>query len=88
MIKLVCDNFSGTIQIDEGVVRQVTPETIKPEEKPSKPKTMTGKPKKVDRGRVGALYRGGWSIDAIADDVGCSTVTVRNIIHELGLTGE
>lgn len=55
------------------------PEEPKEDPKPAK----TGSGKKVDRGRVLALYRAGWATKAIADDVGCSVQSVLNVIHEL-----
>lgn len=59
-----------------------------PEPKPKpKPATQTPKPKaavapKVDHGRIVALYKAGWTIPRIADDVGCSQQTVYNHLQK------
>lgn len=48
-------------------------------------KTEKAKPKKgrkVDTGKIKALYDGKWSIKAIADEMKCSEQTVRNVIKE------
>lgn len=56
-------------------------EEQKPEEEPATSK------KKVDHGRIVALYtaRDPWSIKDIADDVGCSFQTVINHLKKEGL---
>lgn len=38
--------------------------------------------KKVDHGRIMALYKAGWTIKNIADDVGCSVQTVYTHISQ------
>ena len=50
-----------------------------PEEssKPSKPRKNA-----IDRGRILALNRGGWSVKAIAEDVRCSEPSVRKVLRE------
>lgn len=69
--------------------RDICPECVKkiaaqlPKEEP-KPKRTTAKKEapvrqKVDRGKVIALAKAGWSITKIADEMGCSDQTVRNI---------
>ena len=51
-----------------------------PEQKPKQKKP--GKPA-IDRGKIGALHRAGWSTRQIASEVGCSDQTVLNVIKEL-----
>ena len=58
--------------------KEVAPEPVKAE----KPKKKSSS-KKVDHGRIMALYHGkygNWSVKDIAEDVGCSEQTVRNTI--------
>lgn len=43
------------------------------------------KPKPVDKGKVGALYKAGWTVAKIADEMRCSQGTIYKIIKELGL---
>ena len=50
------------------------------EKEPEKPKPKKGR--KVDTGKIKALYDGKWSIKAIADEMKCSEQTVRNVIKE------
>ena len=47
----------------------------------TKPKT---EPKKsgVDHGKLIALWKAKWSIEKIADEMGCTTTTVRNHIRQ------
>ena len=54
----------------------------KPEPKKEKPAV---KREPVDHGRIVALYNAGWSMDKIADDVGCSAQTVANHLKKEGL---
>ena len=43
------------------------------------------KPKPEDKGKVGALYKAGWTVAKIADEMRCSQGTVYRIIKEMGL---
>lgn len=60
----------GTI---EKAVDKAVPET------PEKPKPAP----RIDVGKLGALYRAGWEPKKIADELGCSTQTVRNYIAKI-----
>ena len=62
-----------------------------PEHKPktepkvkTKPKTEPKKsgPSGIDHGKLIALHKAGWSIEKIADELGCTTTTVRNHIRQ------
>lgn len=65
---------------------------VKPELEPkpkTEPKTKStakakAEPKKsgVDHGKLIALHKAGWSIEKIADELGCTTTTVRNHIRQ------
>jgi DNA-directed RNA polymerase specialized sigma24 family protein len=61
---------------------QPEPKT-KPEPK-AKPKTEPKKsgPAGIDHGKLIALHKAGWSIEKIADEMGCTTTTVRNHIRQ------
>lgn len=41
--------------------------------------------RKIDKGKVGALYKADWSVAKIADEMRCSQGTIYKIIKELGL---
>lgn len=58
-------------------------DTEKPKKAPTKARTL--KPRKIDKGRIVALYKANWSIHDIADDCGCSEKTVYNYLTEMGL---
>lgn len=59
----------------ERVVSQVVPET--PETPKGMPKELQKAPiKKIDTGKLKALYRAGWEPKKIADELGCSLSTV------------
>ena len=62
-----------------------------PDHKPkTEPKVKTkpkAEPKKsgpagIDHGKLIALHKAGWSIEKIADEMGCTTTTVRNHIRQ------
>lgn len=58
----------------ETVISKATPET------PEAPKAIQ---KKIDIGKLRALYRAGWEPKKIADELGCSVVSVRNYIKKI-----
>lgn len=73
------------IVIDEektdAALKQQEPETQPdPETKPKAAKM--GRRKRVDRDKVMTLYTAKWSVEKIADEMGCSENTVRDIIRE------
>ena len=41
--------------------------------------------RKIDKGKVGALYKAGWTVAKIADEMRCSQGTIYRIIKEMGL---
>ena len=60
-------------------------ESEEPKPEP-KPKKAEPKPrKKVDKGKIGALYKAGWDILKIADEMRCDKSTVYKTVKELGL---
>lgn len=51
------------------------------------PAQTAGKPKKkqpIDKGKIGALWDGKWSIKDIAEEMKCSDERVRQVLKELG----
>lgn len=52
-------------------------EEPKPEPKPAKKKAPTNK-KSLDMGKVRALRNAGWSLEKIADEMGCAPQTIAN----------
>ena len=63
-------------------------EDPQPEPKPEpEAKTKPAQPKQakkpgIDHGKLIALWRAKWSIEKIADEMGCTTTTVRNHIRQ------
>ena len=66
----------------------VEPETEEPEE-PSPAEEEPPKKKKfpapVDHGKIVALYKAGWTLTAIADEMRCSQQTISNHLKKEGL---
>lgn len=40
---------------------------------------------KLDTGKVSALYKAGWTVKSIAEEMSVSTVTIRNNLKKMGL---
>lgn len=65
-----------------------TAPTAEKPEKPAEPKKPKAKPggrmrkKKLDLGKIAALRNAGWSLEKIADELGCCTQTTANHIKE------
>lgn len=62
------------------------PEEQQPDSEPKKrkrnPGGKMGAPKKIDRGKVFALRKAGWTAAKIADEMKCSLGTVKRILQE------
>lgn len=41
--------------------------------------------KRIDDGKIGALRRAGWTIKAIAEEIGCSQPTIINHLKAMGI---
>jgi hypothetical protein len=54
---------------------------IEPKTKPKTEPKKSG-PAGIDHGKLIALWRAKWSIEKIADEMGCTTTTVRNHIRQ------
>lgn len=53
-----------------------------PDQSSTKPVEPSVSRKKVDRGKVMALHKAGWSLSKIADEMGCSAQRVHQIVKE------
>lgn len=77
----------------EEIIIDAEPEEEQPEpvqEEPKKADPVKTAPKKtkrkaIDKGKIGALYKAGWSVAKIADEMRCSQTAVYNALKELGL---
>lgn len=66
----------------EPVQEEPKQEEPKKAETKTKPKA-TKKAQPIDKGKIGALRKAGWTIAEIADEMKCSQPTVRKILEEL-----
>ena len=67
--------------IDDSGDPEEPPET-EPEEKPRRKPPAR---KTVDAGKICALYKAGWSVKAIVDEIKCSEATVVNKLKDAGI---
>lgn len=78
---------------DEDQTEPEPPEPDQEEPKEAEPKEVEHieiapkkiKPKPVDKDKVGALYKAGWTVAKIADEMRCSQSTIYKIIKEMFL---
>lgn len=68
------------VRVEPEGVRVVTAVSQAMPETPEKPKALQ---KKIDVGKLRALYRAGWEPKKIADELACSVVTVRNYMRKI-----
>lgn len=69
----------GELRDADGFMTVEKKEDPKPKPKPEPKKPAKAAPKPgVDHGKVVALYKAGWKIPQIADELGCSQQTVYN----------
>lgn len=57
-------------------------ENTPPDENSTRCVDSSANRKKVDRGKVMALHKAGWSLSKIADEMGCSAQRVHQIVKE------
>lgn len=65
-----CFCISCLAEIDKGIIKYISKET--------KPK------KKIDDGMIQALRDAGWTLEAIADELGCCPQTIANRLNAMG----
>ena len=46
---------------------------------------LSQEPKRIDDGKIGALRRAGWTIKAIAEEIGCSQPTIIKHLKDMGV---
>ena len=79
---------TGLTTIEELRVAQgfLIEDGVDPEEPPEeKPKRKPPARKTVDAGKICALYKAGWSVKAITDEIKCSEATVVNKLKDAGI---
>lgn len=59
-----------------------TEDTAEPEERPKRKPPAR---KTVDAGKICALYKAGWSVKAIVDEIKCSEATAVNKLKDAGI---
>ena len=47
--------------------------------------TNSEEPKRIDDGKIAALRRAGWTIKAIAEEIGCSKPTIIKHLKDMGV---
>lgn len=58
------------------------PESTPPDENPTRCVDSSANRKKVDRGKVMALHKAGWSLTKIGEEMRCSTQRIHQIVKE------
>lgn len=79
-MRIKVENLTGIIETlpeEEKVAVELKAEPVQ-----EQPKKKGGR-KKIDRGKVGALYKGNWSVADIASEMGCKPETIEGIIKEI-----
>lgn len=75
--------FADGFLIEEDPQPEPKPEPEpKPKAQPKAESKKKGGPAGIDHGKLIALHKAGWSIEKIADEMGCTTTTVRNHIRQ------
>jgi len=70
--------------IDNVDISREEPEAVEdPVEEEPEPVKKAPQKKSVDKGKVGALSKAGWSNTKIADEMGVSSERIRQILKEL-----
>ena len=69
---------------------QTEPEKSEPvQEEPKEEEPVKKAPRKrskpLDKGKVGALYKAGWNVAKIADEMRCNQSSIYRVIKEMGL---
>lgn len=77
-MRIKVENLTGIIEIlpDEEVAVELKTDPAQ------ELKKKAGR-KKIDRGKVAALYKGKWSVADIAGEMGCKPETIEGIIKEM-----
>lgn len=85
------DEEDNTEPIQEQPEQPTEPEPVQeePVQEPAKPEPKKTEPARkkviIDKGKLKALYKAGWSVAKIADEMRCSKATIYRLIGEMGL---
>lgn len=61
-------------------------DSAKEEERPEEKEVhKQGKPRNIDKGKICALYKAGWKIESIQDEMSCSTTVIYDALRENGV---
>lgn len=79
-MRIKVQNLTGIIEIlpEDEVAVELKADPVQ------EPKKKAGR-RKIDRGKVAALYKGKWSVADIAGEMGCKPETIEGIIKEMEL---
>ena len=64
---------------------QTEPLQEEPKEEEPVKKAPRKRSKPLDKGKVGALYKAGWNVAKIADEMRCNQSSIYRVIKEMGL---
>ena len=83
-ITVVIDSFEELGKLKAMLGENVTANSIKQVSNDSKCQETDDKKgrKPIDAGKIKALRKAGWSVDAIADEMRCSRATVYKCLHQ------
>lgn len=73
------------LRIAHGFLIEDGADPEEPPEPEEKPKRKPPARKTVDAGKICALYKAGWSVKAIVDEIKCSEATVINKLKDAGI---
>lgn len=82
--------FLASDDYDEEQLKIVEEEQTEPiQEEPKEEEPVKKAPRKrskpLDKGKVGALYKAGWNVAKIADEMRCNQSSIYRVIREMGL---
>lgn len=64
---------------------QTEPVQEEPKEEEPVKKAPRKRSKPLDKGKAGALYKAGWKVAKIADEMRCDQSSIYRVIREMGL---
>ena len=88
-LNIVLSEAGAKYALDNYDDEEDQPEPVQEEPKKPEPKAEPVKaaPKKtakpIDKGKIGALRKAGWTVAEIADEMKCSNATVYKVLNEL-----
>lgn len=73
------------LRVAQGFLIEDGADPGEPPEPEEKPKRKPPARKTVDAGKICALYKAGWSVKTIVDEIKCSEATVINKLKDAGI---